>query len=95
MTLELNDPFDVMLFISPNCKWCKITENVLVKTAKAFGIDINLQKVDVTEKPDIAERYNIFSTPSLILYDRTAIVGALPQDAAKKVIQHLIHYKKK
>ncbi len=93
MKLELNDPFDVMLLVSPNCKWCKLTEHVLLDAASKNGISLNLQKVDITKNPEFAERYNILSTPSLILYDKTTIVGALPEDAAKEVIERLKIYK--
>ncbi len=94
MNIELNDPFDVMLLVSPNCKWCKLTEYVLLNVANKNGIPLNIQKIDITKNPEFAERYNILSTPSLILYDKTTIVGALPEEAAREVIERLKFYKK-
>ncbi len=76
------------------CAPCRIIAPVLQKVAKEFKGRLLVVKVNVDEKPDIAQRYGIRGVPTLILFHKGKVLwrvaGALPFEALKKQLeQHL------
>lgn len=69
--------------LGPGCPKCKVTYKQVVRAVKKIGRnDINIIKVE-----DIQEmmKYNIMSTPVLVINEDIKIVGRIP--AAKEIIQ--------
>jgi len=76
MALELNDNnFDetikvgvtVVDFWAPWCGPCKMMAPLVDKIA-ANNPDLKVGKVDIDESPDIAQKYNVMSIPTIIIF---------------------------
>ena len=60
-----------MKFYSPCCGQCK----VVAKEFKDHPIDAPVKNIDVMENPEIAEKYNVISLPTiLLLNDKEEVV---------------------
>ena len=69
--------------LGPGCAKCKSTYAVVEKVVKDYGIDAQLAKVD-----DIGEimRYNIMSTPAIVIDGKVVMKGKVPSEAEVKAI---------
>ena len=64
--------------LGPGCAKCKSTYAVVEKVVKNSGLDITVTKVD-----DIGEimRYNIMSTPAIVINETVVMKGKVPSEA--------------
>lgn len=67
--------------LGPGCAKCKTAYNVVERVVKENNLDVTLTKVD-----DIMEimRYNILSTPAIVVDDEVRIKGRVPQEGEIK-----------
>ena len=67
--------------LGPGCSKCKNTYAVVEKVVKESGMDVQLTKVD-----DIEEimRYNILSTPAIVVDDKVVLKGRVPSEKEVK-----------
>ena len=67
--------------LGPGCSKCKNTYAVVDKVVKECGMDVQLTKVD-----DIEEimRYNILSTPAIVVDDKVVLKGRVPSEKEVK-----------
>ncbi|TCK03341.1 thioredoxin family protein [Phorcysia thermohydrogeniphila] len=56
----------VIYFHSPNCQPCKFVDPVIKKLSKEFK-KVHFVKVNVLENPDMARKFGILATPSIII----------------------------
>ena len=56
----------VIYFHSPSCRPCKFVDPVIKKLSKEFK-KVNFVKVNVLENPEMARRFGIPATPSIII----------------------------
>jgi thioredoxin 1 len=93
MAIELNDKnFDENIksgitlvdFWAPWCGPCKMMNPVVTKIENN-NPDIKVAKVDIDESPSLAQKYNVMSIPTIIIFkdgepvDQT--VGVVPEKA--------------
>lgn len=64
--------------LGPGCAKCKSTYAVVEKVVKNSGLDITVTKVD-----DIGGimRYNIMSTPAIVINETVVMKGHVPSEA--------------
>jgi len=61
-------------FTSPYCHDCQVALPILEKGAKTHGT--SLAVIDASQRPDLAAKYSIRSTPTILVVDRTdRVVG--------------------
>ena len=67
--------------LGPGCSKCKSTFAVVEKVVKESGMEVRLTKVD-----DIEEimRYNILSTPAVVVDGQVVLKGKVPTEAEVK-----------
>lgn len=67
--------------LGPGCSRCKKTFAVVENVVKSNGVDAELTKVD-----DIEEiiRYNILSTPAIVIDGKVVMKGKVPTEAEVK-----------
>ncbi len=82
----------VLVFTSPTCAPCKlqqlpIIDRVLVDWRDKIEVDV----IDVTEKPEVAAQYGVWSLPTTIVLDAQRKVVAINQGVAheKKLREQL------
>jgi thioredoxin 1 len=67
---------------------------VVEELAKEFEGKVNFVKVNVDEANDLASKYNVFSIPTLAIFNKGQIivqqVGAASKDSYKKMIERAL-----
>jgi thioredoxin 1 len=73
------------------CKPCKTLEPMLLQLGEAWQGKVSLVKVAVEEQPDLAQRYMVFSVPTVILFkggeERARQTGLQSMDRLKKTFE--------
>ncbi|RLJ03280.1 MAG: thiol reductase thioredoxin [Candidatus Aenigmatarchaeota archaeon] len=54
-------------FYADWCAPCKKQEKVIKKVLKEFNGHINLEKINVEERPEEASKYSVLSLPTLVI----------------------------
>ena len=69
--------------LGPGCSKCKKTFAVVEKVVESNGVDADLSKVE-----DIEEimRYNIMSTPAIVIDGKVVMKGKVPSESEVKAI---------
>lgn len=72
-----------VLVLGPGCKKCVLTYNAINKVAKETGVDVSIRKVE-----DIVEimKYNVMSTPAVVVDGEVKVKGHVPSEAEIKQI---------
>ena len=55
-------------FFATWCGPCKMQGPILEQVKAIFGDSVNIIKIDVDKNPDLAQRYNVRSIPTLIVF---------------------------
>lgn len=81
------------------CGPCKIMNPILDNLEKEYGEDITFGKVNVDGQTDLAEKYNIMSIPSLVVFEdgvaKEKITGLYPQAKLSEYLaKKIVEYKK-
>jgi thioredoxin 1 len=73
----------VLVFTSPTCAPCKLQQLPIIDRILVDWRDkIDLEIIDVTEKPDVAAQYGVWSLPTTIVLDARRSVIAINQGVA-------------
>lgn len=56
----------VVQFSVPRCGHCGAIAGAVETAAREVGADVDLYRVDVGQEPELAERFGILSTPTLV-----------------------------
>ncbi len=83
---KLRSPTHLLIFIAAACPHCPQTVRSAISLATHCPL-ITLSVVDALEFPDLASRYKIKSTPTLIVDDGLTLVGVV---TIEELIAHLV-----
>ena len=64
-------------FWAPWCGPCKMLGPVIDEISNELGDKINVGKINVDENPDLADKFNIKSIPTLIVFKNGEKVGEM------------------
>lgn len=77
------------------CPPCKMIDPALEELAASYSGKVKFAKVNTDEQPEIAERFNIFSIPALLLFKGGNVVnrhvGAAPKPAIERIVSEVVH----
>ncbi len=83
---EDDDRIEVVLFKSDTCAFCPRAEEVIRETIEDFGPNtFKLNIINVSENPDLAEKYGIFALPTVMI-SGVSITGIPEPDMLMKMI---------
>ncbi|MDE1827537.1 MAG: thioredoxin [Candidatus Micrarchaeota archaeon] len=72
------------------CGPCRVFSPIVDEVSSEFDKKVKFYKLNVDDNPEIAERYNVMSIPTAVLFDkgevRAVSIGALPKESLKKWI---------
>ena len=75
----------VLVFTSPTCAPCKLQQLPIIDRILVDWRDkIEVEIIDVTEKPDVAAQYGVWSLPTTIVLDAQRRVVAINQGVAQE-----------
>lgn len=81
---QANRPL-LLIFTSPTCAPCKLQQIPIVeKLMPEWGEKIDTLVVDVTEQPEMANQYGVWSLPTTIVVDAAQKVIAVNQGVANE-----------
>ena len=91
--LQSNTPV-VVDFWAPWCGPCKVMSPIVDTVAEAVGGRIGVGKVNVDEHPQLAQRFNVLSIPTFIVFKGGQVVdqfsGSMSKEAFKaRIEKHL------
>jgi thioredoxin 1 len=73
----------VVDFWAPWCGPCRAVSPILEQLAEEHRGDVEFAKLNIDENPSAASQYDVFSIPSVILFEdgeaRETVVGARPR----------------
>jgi protein-disulfide isomerase len=70
----------------PPCAKCRAAEKILNEIVKELGSDV--QVVHVSALSDEADKFDILTTPAVVINDKVIVVGVMPPKAElKKIIE--------
>ena len=76
------------------CGPCRMVGPVVEELAGEYNGKVNFVKVNVDESGELASKYNIFSIPTLAIFNKGEIiaqqVGAASKDSYKKMIENAV-----
>jgi thioredoxin 1 len=91
--MESNPGLTVVDFWAPWCGPCRMVAPVIQELAEELEGEVRFAKVNVDENPEIAQRYQVRSIPTIGFFMGNepvgAVVGAYPKVALKQVIDQV------
>ena len=85
-------------FWAPWCGPCRIVAPVLEEISAEYQDRMDFVKVNVDQNSELSSRYNVFSIPTIAIFDKGQIVaqqiGAHTKESYKKMIEKIVGEKK-
>lgn len=75
----------VQVFVTPTCPYCPGVAHLAHLMAIASP-RVTAEVVEVSEFPELAERYHVQGVPKLVLNDRIEMIGAQPEASLLKAV---------
>lgn len=87
--LQANKPV-LVDFFATWCGPCKMMAPVIDEVSTELAGQVDIYKIDVDENPEIAQRYNVMSIPTLIVFENGEVknqtMGAQPKQALLELL---------
>ncbi len=55
------------------CPYCRQIDPVISKLANEYGQELDFYKVDIDDHPELAEKYGVEGTPTVVLFEHGEI----------------------
>lgn len=84
--LPIDVPLHIQVFISPTCAYCP----QMVRAAHKFAIlnpSITADMVEMTEFPDLVQKYDVMGVPRTIINEEFSVEGAYPERAFSEYVK--------
>ncbi|MBI4999834.1 thioredoxin [Candidatus Gottesmanbacteria bacterium] len=76
------------------CGPCQMLAPIIEELAKDFEEKIKIGKLDVDQNPKMAEKYEILSIPTLLIFKKEEVVkqiiGVKPKEELEKIINEVV-----
>jgi thioredoxin 1 len=91
----MNSPVPVFVdFWAEWCGPCRMVSPVVEELASEYDGKVNFVKVNVDEANELASRYNVFSIPTLAIFNKGQVVsqqvGAASKESYKNMIERAL-----
>jgi glutaredoxin-like protein len=86
---QIKKPLHIQVFVTPTCPYCP--KAVLMAHQMAMESDlIKADMIEATEFSELANKYNVYGVPKIIVNDKIHIEGAVPESVFLNKIQPLL-----
>ena len=76
------------LLTMPGCAHCAAAKKTIEKIKGDFP-EMSVEIVDVTENPEVAEKYMLMSAPGIVLNGKLEFTGGVTEEALRKRLNEL------
>jgi len=86
---KIDIPVRIQVFVTPSCPYCPTA----VRMAHKFAIEnenITGEMVEAQEFPELAEKYQVYAVPKIVVNDEVEFEGALPEPHFVKQVLRII-----
>lgn len=83
---------EVELLTMPGCVHCASAKTMLEKLQKEMP-DLNVSIIDVSEHPEVAQRYMLMSAPGIVINGKLEFSGGVKEEALRNRIKKLLEGK--
>ncbi len=86
---KIDFPVRIQVFVTPSCPYCPTA----VRMAHKFAIEnenIRGEMVEAQEFPELAQRYEVYAVPKIVVNDEVEFEGALPEPHFVKQVLRII-----
>ena len=88
--LKTNGKLVVVDFMTEWCPYCKMLAPLMEDIAGEHINDIAVYRVDIDEVPDIGERYDIMTVPTVFVFRDGEVKGSAVNPRTKEALYRLI-----
>lgn len=74
----LNKPVHIQVFITLSCPYCAPAASLAHRLALYSDL-ISTDVINAQEFPDIAQKYNVYTVPKIVINENTQFEGAVPE----------------
>ena len=86
---KIQESVHIKVFVTPTCPYCPY----VARTAHMFALanrNIVADVIEAMEFPELADKYNVYAVPKVVINDRVSFEGVLSEDKfLEKVIEAL------
>ncbi len=82
---QVQKPMRIQVFVTPTCPYCPNAVRLAHKFARASKHIIG-EGVEVSEFPDLIEKYSVQGVPKTVVNDAVEFVGAHPEESALQYV---------
>ncbi len=79
---------DILFITVPNCVQCAKAKYVIQKVQPDFP-DMKVSYVDVTEHPEILQKYQVLSAPGIVINGKLEYTGGLDETVFRERLKKL------
>lgn len=72
----------------PNCVQCAKAKKVIEKVQPEFP-DMRVEYIDVTEQPEILQKYHVMSSPGIVVNGRLEFSGGLEEASFRALLKSI------
>jgi len=88
--LQAKDSLIVVDFTTDWCPYCKKLAPVIEQIAGEYGDKIEVYFVNTDEQPELAERYDIMTIPSVFVFQNGEVLNSAVNPRGKEAVIDLI-----
>jgi len=84
--MPIDEKMHIQVFVSPTCPYCP----QMVRSAHKFAMlhpSITADMVEMTEFPQLVQKYNVMGVPKTIINEEFSIEGAYPEKAFSEYVK--------
>jgi alkyl hydroperoxide reductase subunit AhpF len=82
---EITSEVSVRVFTTPTCPYCPAVARIVCQMAMVNPM-IRSEVIEVSEFPELAERYDVKAVPLTVIADRVSIPGMVPEQTLVEAI---------
>lgn len=80
----------VEVLTSPKCAYCstvKMRVNKVAEDLRKLNVNVSVEEIDVLKHPEIRLKYEITSTPAVVVNGRLVFIGVPREDEIRRYIE--------
>jgi small redox-active disulfide protein 1 len=78
----------IEILTSPGCAKCRLAKKRVKEVAEKIA-DIEVSVVDITENPEVVQKYMLFATPGIVINGELAFTGIPREEELRRKIMKM------